>query len=211
MVLLSLQRTLRLLEVTQKKKQHFKTQVTTVGSNIRGGRHRDDNKYKYLGAVVGPDGCVYCVPSDADSVLKIDPSNDGSISEFGEDLGYLARGNSRGQNKWQNGALLSDGFIYCIPLKAEVVLRLDVYKNQIHLFPHPAKGLNLWEGGVLGDDGALYCMPLNAEKVLRIAPAGSKRVNGTNQNYDDDAGSLCAPILPSPFQRRTDGTRDAAS
>ena len=33
--------------------------------------HRHDGKYKYLGGVLGPDGCIYAIPSDADYVLKV--------------------------------------------------------------------------------------------------------------------------------------------
>ena len=143
--------------------------VTTIGQKLKGGQHRDDDKYKFLGAVVGKDGCCYCIPSDADFVLKIDPRTN-SVTSFGHSLAYLAKGQSRGQNKWQGGALLADGKIYCIPLKAEVVLRIDTDRGCVETLSHPARGLNLWEGGVVADDGALYCMPLKCPQVLRIAP-----------------------------------------
>ncbi len=40
--------------------------------DIATGRHRTDNKYKYLGAMKGPDGNVYCFPSGSERVLQID-------------------------------------------------------------------------------------------------------------------------------------------
>ena len=42
-------------------------------------------KYKYLGGVLGPDGRIYCIPSDADRVLRIDPATHECV-EIGETL-----------------------------------------------------------------------------------------------------------------------------
>lgn len=185
-------------------------EVTTIGNKIKGGLHRDDDKYKFLGAVVGKDDCCYCVPSDADYVLKIDPKTS-EVSYFGHSLAYLSKGQSKGQNKWQNGALLADGKIYCIPLKAEVVLRIDTDRGCVETLSHPARGLNLWEGGVVGNDGALYCIPLKCSQVLRISPAAENNNNlepittpksarekkttfsGTD-NDDDTAAGSCSPF-----------------
>ncbi|KAH8050197.1 hypothetical protein JL721_11458 [Aureococcus anophagefferens] len=86
--------------------------ATVTGPNnlpLRGGRHRTDDKYKYLGGVVAKDGRVYCIPSDADRVLRIDPATS-EATYVGLDLSHLADGQSRGQNKWQNG--------YCAPRTA---------------------------------------------------------------------------------------------
>lgn len=84
------------------------------------------------------------------------------------------------QNKWQNGFLGRDGFIYCIPLKAETVLRISTCGQttatpSVSVLPIPGreevrKGNNKWEGGVMGEDGLIYCMPLVCKYVLRIRP-----------------------------------------
>jgi hypothetical protein len=90
---------------------------------IVGGAHRTDGKYKYDGGVVGSDGCIYCIPGDADRTLKITPgpspgSDEGVALEL---VGMsFADGNpsdGRCQGKWQNGFLGSDDCIYAIPLK----------------------------------------------------------------------------------------------
>ena len=143
------------------------------GEPLIGGRHRDDGKYKYLGGIVSPvDGCMYCIPSDADRILRVDPST-ASCTYVGRDLSRLAQGQSRGQNKWQNGFAGSDGCMYAIPLKCERVLRIDPTKEDCaSLIGGPFIGLNLWEGGVEGSDDALYCMPLKCDRVMRIAPGG---------------------------------------
>lgn len=40
--------------------------------DIATGRHRTDGKYKYLGAMAGTDGNVYCFPSGSERVLQVD-------------------------------------------------------------------------------------------------------------------------------------------
>jgi len=67
--------------------------------------------YRYGGAVVAPDGgLIYCLPSDADRVLRIDPATE-EVVEIGPSF--------RGKNKWQNGFVGRDGAIYGIPCDAE--------------------------------------------------------------------------------------------
>ena len=41
-------------------------QVSTIGTLPGGG-------WKWHGGVTGPDGCIYGIPANADTVLKIDP------------------------------------------------------------------------------------------------------------------------------------------
>ena len=48
-------------------------------------RHRTDGKYKFLGGVLGKDGCVYFIPSDSDYVLQVDCETD-EVREVGESL-----------------------------------------------------------------------------------------------------------------------------
>jgi hypothetical protein len=135
------------------------------------GRHRTDGKYKFLGGVMGLDGCIYGVPSDSDRVLKIDPRTS-NVSEVGPSL----HEEKIVQNKWQNGFLAKDGTIYGIPLKAETVLCIRPHvldaqgEPEVTTIGGPFTGLNKWEGGVMGADGAMYCMPLNHKRVLRIGP-----------------------------------------
>ena len=49
-------------------------EVSEIGGPLASGKHRTDGKYKYLGGVLGRDGKIYGVPSDADHVLCIDPA-----------------------------------------------------------------------------------------------------------------------------------------
>ena len=145
--------------------------MVEIGSNLRTGKHRTDGKYKFLGGVLGKDGCVYFIPSDSDHVLQIDCETD-EVREVGESLE-----NERiVQNKWQNGFVGDDGTIWGIPLKGETVLTVKppAVKGQgevvVKTVGGPFRGLNKWEGGVMSADGRMYCMPLNHKRVLSIDP-----------------------------------------
>ncbi|KAJ1619012.1 hypothetical protein T492DRAFT_1089069 [Pavlovales sp. CCMP2436] len=158
--------------------------VDLLGGPIRTGQHRTDGKYKYLGAVVGRDGSIICIPSDSDYVLRICPDARGgppAIERIGESL-ETTEGTQ--QNKWQNGYLGPDGCIYGIPLKAESILRVVPETGEVSCIQPcgPLRGFNKWEGGVEAN-GHLYCMPLKATQVLRIEPPQSATDGRSASNY----------------------------
>jgi hypothetical protein len=64
---------------------------------------------KWLGGVLGSDGCVYGVPGHAKTVLQIDPQTD-AVRTLGAPMD--------GKYKWLRGNLHPDGSIYCIPCHA---------------------------------------------------------------------------------------------
>jgi hypothetical protein len=146
-------------------------------------RRADDShccRYQWLGGCIGANGCIYGVPSDATSILKIDPFTD-RVTTFGHV--------SAQKNKWQ-GAVLSpiDGCIYCIPSNAEYVLQINTtgavgssstgqtsyYQSNegVRLVgSHLSSMKDKYQGGFLGKDGNIYCIPENAKQVLKITPA----------------------------------------
>ena len=66
----------------------------------------------------------YWPPSGADAnrVLKFDPETQQLPSLVGDDLG-------EGEFKWLNGALATDGAIYCFPSCAKQILAIDPFKE----------------------------------------------------------------------------------
>mmetsp|Transcript_20241 Transcript_20241/g.45893 ORF Transcript_20241/g.45893 Transcript_20241/m.45893 type:complete len:279 (-) Transcript_20241:150-986(-) len=165
-------------------KDHVLTNMWGDASVLRSGSHRTDGKYKFLGAMAGPDKNVYLIPSDADRVVKVNSSN-GSLEEVGPNLNTVE---PTEQNKWQNGITSQvDGAMYGIPLKGETILRIAVkelmeemkgeekHNNRMNIPVVSTvggyyKGLNKWEGAVVGRNNVIYCMPLNHKAVLRIEP-----------------------------------------
>jgi hypothetical protein len=74
--------------------------------------------------IIGADKCVYWPPFYANRVLKFDPETQQLPSLVGDDLG-------EGYNKWQGGALATDGAIYCIPSSAKQILAIDPFKELV--------------------------------------------------------------------------------
>ena len=117
---------------------------------------------KWLGGVLGSDGCVYGVPGHARTVLRVDPSTD-KVETVG--------GPYEGKFKWLRGNLHPDGAIYCIPCHATTILRIDCNTNPPTLseFGGPHEGLWKWHGAVLSPhDGCIYGIPQFAETVITI-------------------------------------------
>lgn len=54
-------------------------------STIQTGRHRNDSKYKFLGALAGPDGKVYIFPSGSEYVLQVDTKK-GACQNIGQNI-----------------------------------------------------------------------------------------------------------------------------
>ena len=76
------------------------------------------------------------------------------------------------KNKWQNGFVGRDGFVYAIPCDADAVLRIDPATDDVTTFGGPLPpGREKWEGGVVGRDGVMYCMPQQCKYALKIDPA----------------------------------------
>lgn len=117
---------------------------------------------KWTRGVSGPDGCLYCAPLGAPSVLVIDP-----ISRSLRMLGNFGKA----QGKWNEGVLGPGGKIYCSPDCSRSVLVIDVSSGDARTFGELQEGRRKWTKGVLAPNGRIYCAPLCADSVLVIDPA----------------------------------------
>jgi hypothetical protein len=108
-----------------------------------------------------PDGCCLALPSNMQSILKINCATN-EVKTFGEieEEGWLYHG----------GNLASDGFVYAIPANASRVLKIDPRNETIEYIGPVYKGRQKWFGGILGSDGCIYGIPQNSAGVLRIDP-----------------------------------------
>ena len=74
-------------------------------------------QYKWLGGSYGADGCIYGMPSDATSILQIDPIKN-KATTFGTVPDCV--------NKWQGGVLsIVDNYLYALPANINCVLRVN--------------------------------------------------------------------------------------
>ena len=137
--------------------------------------------YKWLGGSMGEDGCIYSMPADASSILKIDPATDECKT-----FGFVGEK----KNKWQGGVLASDGCVYAIPADGKHVLRIDTRpeikgENPIALMGDLPARKDKWQGAFIGVDGDMYAIPEGGYRILRVSPA-SKRKDWKNGEISDD-------------------------
>ena len=135
-------------------------------------RHDEDTdsatlQYKWLGGSYGADDCIYGMPCDATSILRIDP-----MTKVATTFGTV----SETINKWQGGVLsLQDKCIYAVPADMDCILRIhtdpatELKVDYVHgNFKNVG---DKWQGGFLAKDGNIYGIPENIDNVLLILPA----------------------------------------
>ncbi|MCK9557026.1 MAG: DUF2341 domain-containing protein [Candidatus Cloacimonetes bacterium] len=113
---------------------------------------------RYSGGVLAPNGSIYCIPSTNVSVLKIDPTTDGTT----------LFGNFSGSSKWAGGAMFTTGMIYGIPNNSTTVLQIDPTTDIATIFGS-LTGTTKWQGGVLASNGSIYGIPNTSTSVLKIS------------------------------------------
>eukprot|EP00578_Thalassiosira_sp_NH16_P002026 CAMPEP_0181131978 /NCGR_PEP_ID=MMETSP1071-20121207/30747_1 /TAXON_ID=35127 /ORGANISM="Thalassiosira sp., Strain NH16" /LENGTH=509 /DNA_ID=CAMNT_0023218275 /DNA_START=353 /DNA_END=1882 /DNA_ORIENTATION=+ len=134
-------------------------------------RHENDTdspnlKYKWLGGSYGADGCIYGMPSDATSILRIDPINNVATT-FGNVPPSV--------NKWQGGVLSRvDKCFYAVPADMDCILRVDTDPDTPLSISYVCGGFqdvdDKWQGGFVGSDGKIYAIPENINNVMKITP-----------------------------------------
>ena len=92
--------------------------VPSTGEVLEVGRTLEHERClcnKWQNGFLASDGMVYGIPLKADSVLRIDPTNDEVTTVGGPFVGF---------EKWEGGALANDGAMYCFPLNSKHVLKI---------------------------------------------------------------------------------------
>jgi len=116
---------------------------------------------KWVGGVLAPNGCIYGIPYNSTTVLKIDP-----VAETATTFGSLA-----GTFKWYGGVLAPNGCIYGIPFNSTTVLKIDPVAETATTFGSLSADEAKWVGGVLAPNGCIYGIPLNSTTVLKLLSA----------------------------------------
>ena len=119
------------------------------------------NQYKWIDAVLAPNGKIYCVPYNATQVLEIDPNTNTTTL-----IGSVYSGTF----KWVGAALAPNGKIYCVPYNATQILEIDPITKTTALIDSVYSGTFKWVGAALAPNGKIYCVPYNATQVLEIDP-----------------------------------------
>jgi hypothetical protein len=115
------------------------------------------------GGVLAPNGKIYGIPDEAESILEIDPAT-GSVDAFG----VLPQGN----DKWRGGVLAFDGKIYAVPREADAMLEIDPEGPSVEVtVPVDGVGVEKWYGAVVAPSGKIYGIPYDEPRVLEFDPA----------------------------------------
>ena len=115
---------------------------------------------KWAGGVLAPNGCIYGIPRNSTTVLKIDPSTDTATT-----FGSLS-----GSDKWMGGVLAPNGCVYGMPHSSAAVLKIDPSTDTATTFGS-LSGTNKWIGGVLAMNGCIYGVPFDSTTVLKLLTA----------------------------------------
>jgi hypothetical protein len=110
-----------------------------------------------------PLGCCVALPSNAPSILKVNPANH-EVYSFGEScLGEC------GDSCWlyHGGNLASNGYVYAIPANANRVCKFHPANDSIELIGPSFEGKQMWYGGIVGADQCIYGIPHNAQGTLQ--------------------------------------------
>jgi hypothetical protein len=135
-------------------------------------------KVGYNCAVVGNDGCVYGVPANGDRVLKIDPKKPARSSHNSGGSHNGSHGLSpalsfigpsfAGDWKWGEGALASDGKIYCAPCRADQVLCIDPASGTVAKVGQLFEGLDKWWGAAWVPSGAAVAFHVGDQVLVQV-------------------------------------------
>jgi hypothetical protein len=125
-----------------------------------------DLPYKWLGGSYGADGCIFGMPSDATTILRIDPLKNEAIT-FGKV--------DASRNKFQGGVLSAvDKCVYAVPADAGCVLKIDTDPNtplSIDFVGEDFQDIDdKWQGAFVGNDNKIYAIPENINNVMVITP-----------------------------------------
>jgi hypothetical protein len=106
-----------------------------------------------------PVGCCVALPSNAPSILKVNPANN-HVYTFGESVLRDC-----GDTSWlyHGGNLADNGYVYAIPANANRVCKFHPTTDAIELIGPTFEGKQKWYGGIVGSDRCIYGIPHNAQ------------------------------------------------
>ena len=140
----------------------FNNKVYIFGSNVLGEACEGVSGWYYHGGNLASNGWIYCIPANANFVVKVNPMTDEVV---------LIGPKMVGKQKWYGGVIGSDGNIYGIPHNAATVLKIDPRNDSVSTLGGTRGSLPeghwKWHGG-LAAGHKIIGFPNNADHVLVI-------------------------------------------
>lgn len=142
---------------------------TQYGASVTIGGATLANKYnvgssgeKFAGGVIA-NGYAYLIPFKNTTVSKIRLSNDSVTNNLGTNYGTT-------NAKWIGGTLANNGMIYCTPLDASNILKINPTNDVTSTFGSFTGGAK-WGFSCLAPNGKIYCPPYSSSEILVIDPS----------------------------------------
>ena len=135
----------------------------------------------FVGGVLAPNGHIYCIPYNANYVMKIDTNYGsetyGKPSRIETEITETDAGAS--SKCWWGGTLAPNGKIYCAPYNAKWVLVIDTKTDTISYLgkddtsyefgeTNVSVSTLMYKGAVLHPDGYIVFVPYNGQTVACI-------------------------------------------
>ena len=136
--------------------------VYTFGSTVLREACEGVTGWYFHGGNLASNGWIYCIPANANFVVKVNPATDEVV---------LIGPKMVGKQKWYGGIIGSDGNIYGIPHNAATVLKIDPRNDSVSTLSGTSGSLPegnwKWHGG-LAAGHKIIGFPNNADHILVI-------------------------------------------
>ena len=144
----------------------------------------------WVSCAVALDGCIYCMPCNANRIMKLDPNNNDAMSSVGDDLGG-------GWYKYIGTVVGIDGCVYGIPSYSRRIIKYNPINDTTSFVGEEADRYFCCNGnaGVLGRDGCIYALT-KGDQILKIDTANNNHCFVGNSIQSDHRGrGWCDAIL----------------
>ena len=145
--------------------------ITDIGPDL------GDGAVWYIGAMTDS-GVIYCPPDSSNrGILKIVTNTD-TVTELDRNL--LPE---QGYDMWTSCAAALDGYIYCMPLYARRIMKLDPNDAISSVGDDLGGEHGKYSGTVVGIDGCVYGIPRYSKRIIQYDPIK----NDTTSNVGEEA------------------------
>ncbi|KAK1747043.1 hypothetical protein QTG54_002387 [Skeletonema marinoi] len=172
------------------------TLVTTIPFPDADDEQQKHYRWAWHGAALNTNStAIYCIPSNAQHVLKVDLETSTTSYLSIPPLPHMEPAHHSkllsGSNKWYGGILGNDNCVYGIPYAAGSVLCIDANTDEVSLLGDFGWNKYNFHGGIKSSKGAIYAFPAHADKVLKI--------DTTITNGDDGEKLSLLSIQRAPY------------
>jgi len=137
-----------------------------------------DGGYKWMCGVLANTGIIYCVPYNANHILKIKTS-DGTVETL-DDMEMP----ETGSGLWSSGALAQEKSIYYMSFNARRIMILNPDNDSLSSVGGDLGRGWKYSGTVVGNDDWLYGIPYDVPRVIKFDPTNPDTTSTVGEEAD---------------------------